>query len=325
MNATDAKYFLITIDVEDWFQVENFKPWISFETWGRRELRIERNVHRLLDMFDAISLAPSPTATGSIKSTNTLTPPATQSSTLRPKATFFVLGWVAEKLPHLVREIIARGHEVASHGCYHVLLQKMTAAALRKDLSESRKRLEDTTGNHIRGFRAPSFAIDNDIIDIIAESGYFYDSSYNSFSLHGRYGKISLNGHMKIGIAHRMSDCLFELPISNLKIKDSVLPLGGGSYFRFIPYGVFRWGVKSILKSDKVYLFYLHPWEIDPAQPLVKQSSLNFKLRHYWNLSKTAPRLKRLIMSFPNCHFYTCSQYLADVTGSHQCQNSSAF
>ena len=310
MNATDAKYFLITIDVEDWFQVENFKPWIPFETWGRRELRIERNVHRLLDMFDAISLAPSPT--GSIKPTNTLTP-ATRSSTLRPKATFFVLGWVAEKLPYLVREIVARGHEVASHGCNHVLLKKMTAAALRRDLSESRKRLEDTTGNSIRGFRAPSFAIDNDIIDIIAESGYYYDSSYNSFSLHGRYGKISLNGHTKIGIAHRTSDCFYELPISNLKFKDHVLPLGGGSYFRLIPYRVFRWGVKSILRNDCAYLFYLHPWEIDPEQPKVTAASLKYKFRQYTNLKPTYKKLKRLISDFRSSHFITCDQFIGDL------------
>ena len=311
-NLDNSKYFLVTIDVEDWFQVENFKPWIAFETWGRRELRIERNVHRLLDMFDTISLASS--STGPKKSTNTANS-TTQSGTLSPKATFFVLGWVAEKLPHLVREIVARGHEVASHGCNHVLLKEMTAAALRKDLSESRKKLEDTCGSSILGFRAPSFAIDNDIIDIIAESGYFYDSSYNSFSLHGRYGKISLNGHAKIGIAHRMSDCLYELPISNLKIKDRVLPLGGGSYFRLLPLGVFRWGVKSILRRDRAYLFYLHPWEIDPLQPRVKQASVNFRLRHYINLSKTAGRLARLVTGFPDCCFVTCSQYLEDVTG----------
>ena len=218
-NLESSKYFLITVDVEDWFQVENFKPWIPFETWGWRELRIEKNVHRLLDLFDSISLPAS--GSGSMSSANT-DESAIRNDTISPKATFFVLGWVAEKFPHLVREIIARGHEVASHGCYHVLLKKMTATVLRKDLSESRKRLEDTTGNAVRGFRAPSFAIDNDIIDLIAESGYFYDSSYNSFSLHGRYGKISLNGHAKIGIAHRMSDCLFELPISNLKIKNRI-------------------------------------------------------------------------------------------------------
>jgi polysaccharide deacetylase family protein (PEP-CTERM system associated) len=310
MNATDAKYFLITIDVEDWFQVENFKPWIPFETWGRRELRIERNVHRLLDMFDTISLAPSPA--GSIKSANALNS-AKQSNTFRPKATFFVLGWVAEKLPHLVREIVARGHEVASHGCYHVMLKKMSAAALRKDLSESRKRLEDTTGNSIRGFRAPSFSIDNDIIDIIAESGYFYDSSFNSFSLHGRYGKISLNEHAKIGIAHRMSDCFYELPISNLNFKDRVLPLGGGSYFRLIPYGVFRWGVKSILRNDCVYLFYLHPWEIDPEQPKVTAAPLKYQFRHYTNLKSTYKKLKRLISDFRSSHFITCDQFIGDL------------
>ena len=340
MNATDARYFLITIDVEDWFQVENLKPWIPFETWGRRELRIERNVHRLLDMFDTISLAPSPI--GSIKSTNTLIP-ATRRSTLRPKATFFVLGWVAEKLPQLVREIIARGHEVASHGCYHDLPLKMPINLLRNDLADSRKKLEAITGKPITGYRAPSFSIDDKILRAVAESGYNYDSSFNSFSLNRRYGRVSMNGHSKKGIARKISGNFYELPISNLGIKHLarafsarygkkingvnsienfleatserglVLPWGGGGYFRLIPNNLFKAGVEAILNEDGVYIFYIHPWEIDPDQPRVKNLTFSRRFRHYANLQETEGKLVEMVERFGSCEFMTCAEYVSKV------------
>ena len=301
MTATSAKYFLITIDVEDWFQVENFKPWIAFETWNQRELRVERNVHRLLDLFDSIKLPSGTTDPSDATNKNN---PRTLS------ATFFVLCWIAEHLPHLVREIFARGHEVASHGCYHKLPSKMTFHALNIELTDSRKRLEDTLGNPVSGFRAPSFAIDDDILEAIAKTGYLYDSSYNSFSLHGRYGKISLNGQKQFGIARRVNDKFYELPISNLDFLGSVLPLGGGAYFRLFPFLFFKLGVKRILRKNNAYLFYIHPWEIDPEQPRVKKASWNHKLRHYTKLSKTYGRLDKLINTFKHCNFTTCNQYL---------------
>ena len=319
MNTTDAKYFLITIDVEDWFQVENFKSLIAFETWNNRELRIERNIHRLLDLFDSIKLPPiKHSTTGALKpinanNTNNPTDPTNTTNSINartPCATFFVLCWIAERIPHLVREIAARGHEVASHGCYHELPQNMPFHSLRTELKDSRKRLEDTIGMPVIGFRAPSFAIDDDILEAVSKTGYLYDSSYNSFSLHGRYGKISLNGQPQIGIAHRVIDNFYELPISNLDLLGSVLPLGGGAYFRLFPFLFFRLGVKWIFKRDNAYLFYIHPWEIDPEQPRVTEASLPHKLRHYTMLSKTYGRLDKLINAFKHCHFTTCSQYL---------------
>jgi polysaccharide deacetylase family protein (PEP-CTERM system associated) len=227
-------------------------------------------------------------------------------------------------LPNLIREIHARGHEVASHGYNHNLCNEQSKAGLTRELSESKKLLEDITGSPVSGFRAPNFSIDDDTLKIVEDCGYLYDSSYNSFGIHGRYGKISLNGSKKKGIAHKISQNFFELPISNLNVNYElsamslkrndrnpfVLPWGGGGYFRLLPFSVFKMGVNSILKKDNAYLFYAHPWEIDPDQPRVKGVSYQYKLRHYVNLGKTRSKLTGLLESFKSCRFITCSQYL---------------
>jgi hypothetical protein len=160
------------------------------------------------------------------------------------------------------------------------------------------------------GFRAPNFSIDDDTLEIIEACGYLYDSSYNSFGLHGRYGQISLNGHSKKGIARQISDNFFELPISNLMLKGRVFPLGGGAYFRLIPFSFFRHGVQSILRIDGTYLFYIHPWEIDSDQPIVKKASVISKFKHYSNLSKNQNKIMKLITSFSDCRFISCKEYL---------------
>ena len=241
-----------------------------------------------------------------------------------PKVTFFILGWIAERLPNLVREIQSRGHEVASHGYNHNLANQQSQTDLKKELTESKELLEDIIGSRVYGFRAPNFVIDDDILKIIEDCGYFYDSSYNSFSLHGRYGQISFNGDNKNGIAHKISENFFELPISNIHFKYPlsfepsalgsrkrfVLPWGGGGYFRLIPYRFFRYGVQSILKKAGAYVFYLHPWELDPEQPRVKEISCHYKLRHYNNIKRTSLKLSKLINEFEQCKFITCSQYL---------------
>ncbi len=285
------KSILITIDVEDWFQVENFKPWIPFSSWDSYELRVEKNTHHLLDLFDSINLG----------------------GPQKVAATFFVLGWIAERLPHLVREIHDRGHEVASHGYNHNLCNLESKKDLKKDLIESKKLLEDIIGAPVFGYRAPSFSINNDTLRIIEESGYLYDSSYNSFEKHGRYGKILLNGYGKNGVALKISDNFVELPISNLKFKiqNSTLPWGGGGYFRLIPFPIFKKGVSTILEKQGGYAFYLHPWEIDPQQPKVDQANPFYKFRHYTNLSKTLFKLRKLIQEFSYCRFITCRQYLS--------------
>ena len=409
-------YFLLTIDVEDWFQVENFKEYIPFTSWSSYELRVEKNTHRILDLLDSYygqrtmdhrhkKTSYQPSAVSSQPQDNlyqtrshnskfntdhgqqSTDPPASQAIALRagnvpenktsfrqrriaispfypetekatkkskkssksclttPKATFFVLGWLAERLPNLVREIHSRGHEVASHGYYHNLCNEQSHEDLKTDLCDSKSLLEDIIGNQVYGYRAPSFAINNDILKIIEDCGYFYDSSYNSFAMHGRYGQISVSQNGKKGIAlqiprnrnpdfigkhatrNTQHEFFYELPISNLHFRTPfsyvlsaisseqnrggfVLPWGGGGYFRLIPFPLFKIGVKRILGKENAYLFYFHPWEIDPEQPKVNQASSFYKFRHYTNLNKTYSKLSKLIGSFRHHRFLTCKQYL---------------
>ncbi len=283
-----TKRILLTIDLEDWFQVENFKSYIPYETWANRELRIEKNTNLILDLFDSVEL----------KNSN------------KPKATFFILGWVAERFPNLVDEIASRGHEVASHGYHHHLCSSQPKGTLIQDQIDSKKLLEDITGDAISGYRAPSFDINDDILKIIEDCGYLYDSSFNSFSAHDRYGTIDLKPYTKKGVAYMVSDNFFELPVSNLKIKEKIIPWGGGGYFRLTPSVLFHAGVNSILKNEDAYLFYTHPWEFDPKQPRVEDASMLFKFRHYVNLDKTKSKLIRMIKFFTNCDYVSCREYL---------------
>jgi polysaccharide deacetylase family protein (PEP-CTERM system associated) len=241
-----------------------------------------------------------------------------------------VLGWLAERLPHLVREIHEREHEVASHGYCHELCGECTIRNLRKDLTDSKKLLEDIIGNQIYGYRAPSFSINDGILKAIEDCGYLYDSSFNSFAMHGRYGSLSLNANGKRGIAYQVSDSFFELPISNLSLRHPfsyvlsaisseqnrgsfVLPWGGGGYFRLIPFPIFRLGVHRILKMEQAYLFYIHPWEIDSAQPRVNEVPRLLRFRHYANLNQTQFKLTKFLETFNNCRFLTCYQYLQEM------------
>jgi polysaccharide deacetylase family protein (PEP-CTERM system associated) len=375
MNS--KKYILLTIDVEDWFQVENFQPWIPFETWDQRELRVEKNIHRLLNLFDSVELiAQSSKLKADQAHSSQLTADQAQSSKLigpreedknksqkscescqiinnkiesnpqkypenpvnlvgqnknKIQATFFVLGWIADKLPHLVREIHSRGHEIASHGDNHNLCDRQSTAELKKDLTDSKKKLEDIIGSQVFGYRAPNFSVNNDILNHVEECGYRYDSSYNSFALHGRYGSVSIDGSSKKGLAHQIADDFFELPISNLILRNPmsyrisatsskrndrnrfVLPWGGGAYFRLMPLAIFKLGLKKILSKESAYLFYMHPWELDPEQPEVVQASAFTKLKHYTNIRKTEKKLKKLIKNFHHCNFITCNEYLKQL------------
>jgi len=226
------------------------------------------------------------------------------------KATFFVLGWLAERLPHLVREIQSRGHEVASHGYDHVLCMEQSAEDLENDLLKSKKLLEDITGAPIYGYRAPGFSINQGILSLIEGAGYLYDSSFNSFRLNKRYGQIDLNGDNGNGMLHKISDSFYELPITNLRIGKQILPWGGGGYFRLIPSFLFRYGLQSILKKHGTYLFYMHPWEVDADQPRMREAQILYRFRHYANLNKTLHKLSFFVESFKECHFKTCYQYL---------------
>jgi len=375
-------YFLLTIDVEDWFQVENFKQYIPYASWSSYELRVEKNTHRLLDLLDSIESKKAEVRMQKTVSNNENQVSRIQYSDNGPQSiddgqdekvrgTFFVLGWLAERLPHLVREIQSRGHEVASHGYYHNLSNDQSHKDLKADLYNSKSLLEDIIGNQVYGYRAPSFAIDNDILKIIEDCGYLYDSSYNSFALHSRYGHLDLSRNGQKGIALKITSTkrqkplpreiftplnsktvqlghdndseayppaspererwragltgakpetrnpklrtFYELPISNLKFAHQVFPWGGGGYFRLIPFPLFKIGIKRILGQEKAYLFYFHPWEIDPEQPKVNQASSFYKFRHYINLNKTYSKLSKLIGSFRQHRFLTCKQYLDEL------------
>jgi polysaccharide deacetylase family protein (PEP-CTERM system associated) len=298
---------LLTFDIEDWFQVENFKPYIPFSSWQNRELRVEKNTHHLLNLLDSHELT---TATDPSTTADSSKP---MNASNCPKGTFFVLGWIAERLPHLVREIHARGHEISSHGYGHKLCSQCTTEGLEEDLVKSRKLLEDLIGDPVYGYRAPSFSISDDILKIIKQCGYQYDSSFNSFGIHGRYGRAQLPQASRNGIAARISDTFYELPVSNFRVGNRFLPWAGGAYFRLMPFPLFRRGVQGILKKENTYLFYMHPWEIDLEQPRVNQASLFSKFRHYTNLNKTASKLASLIEAFKDCSFITCYQYLQEA------------
>jgi polysaccharide deacetylase family protein (PEP-CTERM system associated) len=370
-------HILLTIDVEDWFQVENLKSAIPFESWPTRELRVERNTHKLLDLFDEVKVentadsrqntegeGQTPTSCNTKQRTTYNGQQTTASnqqsavsgralevnnkssesckscltsSSPRIRATFFVLGWIGERLPNLVREIHSRGHEVASHGLHHKLSVGYEPQALRRDLENSKKLLEDIVGGSISGYRAPSFSIDESVLRLIGESGYRYDSSLNSFTAHGRYGIISSNGRPRKGIAillNRQAASenrkFYELPISNLPLfsfpilgtlahfrhfRHSTLPWGGGAYFRLMPFWLFKRGAQRIMNQDKAFLFYIHPWEVDPEQPRVKGISLFHRFRHYTNLKKTYSKLSSFLENFSHCRFVSCTQYLKELNG----------
>jgi polysaccharide deacetylase family protein (PEP-CTERM system associated) len=270
--------------VEDWFQVENFKGYIPFSDWDSFDLRVETNTIKILDLLDRFSF--------------------------KPKATFFILGWIAEKLPALVRQIHDQGHEVASHGFNHHLPGTLNPSELAADLASSKETLETIIHDTVYGFRAPSFAIDDTVLTAVRQAGYSYDSSYNSFSGHGRYGTIDLTTARKTQGSYRITDTFYELPLSNLTIKNKVIPLGGGGYFRLLPFPAFKRGMDHVLKKDSAFVFYAHPWEFDPDQPRVNQASRGFKFRHYVNLHRTEQKLTALIHAFSHHDFITCADYL---------------
>lgn len=279
--------FLLTFDIEDWFQVENLRRVYPHSVWDRQAWRVEASTHGLLDLLDD--------ATGHM------------GAPLR--ATFFVLGSVAEKFPGLVLEIRDRGHEVASHGYWHRLCCQEDLSVLREDLLRSKRLLEDILGSRVHGYRAPSFSISDSVLKAIHEAGYRYDSSLNSFSMNSRYGTVSLNGHRR-GVSWEILPGFYEIPVSNLRFFGQILPWAGGGYFRFLPFSLFSLGVGKILHRDGAYVFYMHPWECDPDQPRVSGIGAMRRFRHYCNLSRTVGRLQELIKTYAQCRFLSCSEYL---------------
>jgi polysaccharide deacetylase family protein (PEP-CTERM system associated) len=275
-------YILLTVDVEDWFQVENLRPHFPLSSWDSCELRVESSTHVLLDLFDRFHVS----------------------------ATFFVLGWIAERCPNLVKEIKIRGHEVASHGYGHQLCYELSFSKLKEDLYRSKSLLEDITGQPVYGYRAPSFSITQRLLDLLKALGYRYDSSYNNFSIHSRYGKIdNIRQHFPKGRLNKESS-FTELPIGNLKLGGKIIPWGGGGYFRLWPFWLFKLGVVQILRRQEYYLLYCHPWEFDPDQPRVGGMRLDRRFCHYVNLAGTLDKMSNFLTSFRQYEFITCYRFL---------------
>jgi polysaccharide deacetylase family protein (PEP-CTERM system associated) len=285
MNPSNAKTILITVDLEDWFQVENLRPSFPLSTWDSHELRVENNTSALLDLF----------------------------SQHHVQTTFFVLGWIAEKFPNLVRNIQRQGHEIASHGYNHQLCSDLPRSTLREDIYQSKILLEDIIEKPVLGYRAPSFSVTANLIDVLSELGFAYDSSYNSFNLNKRHGRA--DGLFRLLANNNLvtKDGLMELPMSNLNIAGHGIPWSGGGYFRFWPSTVFHSGVNHILKHDGRYMFYCHPWEIDAGQPRAVGIGMLSRFRHYLNLDKTLDRLNLFLDTFNNCAFMSCSNYLKSL------------
>jgi polysaccharide deacetylase family protein (PEP-CTERM system associated) len=261
----------LTVDVEDYFHVSALAPSIHRDSWSSRESRVVRNTHRLLDLFEQFGV----------------------------RGTFFVLGWVAERYPQLVRDIAARSHEVACHGYSHRLVYEQSAEEFREETLRSKTLLEDVTGSAVLGYRAASYSIVRKslwALDTLAELGFAYDSSIFPVR-HDRYGIPDAER-----APHRLSTpggkVIVEWPLSTASIAGFRLPVSGGGYFMLLPYWVTRWGLASINgREQRPFVFYLHPWEIDPGQPRVSTSWLS-RFRHYTNLEKCEERLRRLLGEF---------------------------
>ena len=269
----------LTVDVEDYFQVSAFAKSIDYKDWDNHSLRVERNTQRLMDMFDEAQV----------------------------KATFFVLGWVADRNKSLIKEIAARGHEVACHGYSHQLVYNQSPEVFREETVRSKALLEDIVQMPVRGYRAASYSITKEslwALDILAEAGFTYDSSIFPVR-HDRYGIPDAEETPHI-LTTPKGHSLVEFPLSTAKIFNYKLPVAGGGYFRLYPYALTKAGLRQINRRQQPFIFYLHPWEIDPEQPKIEASWFS-RFRHYNNLDKCESRLQRLMKDF---QFTTAAQVL---------------
>lgn len=261
----------MSVDVEDYFHVAAFSRQIDPSTWDGYPLRVEKNTHRLLDVFDQFET----------------------------RVTFFVLGWVAERCPGLVRTIAARGHEVACHGFGHKLVYEKTREEFRSKTKRAKNCLEDQAQCAVLGYRAASYSIVKRslwALDILAELGFAYDSSIFPVR-HDRYG-IPTSPRQPYRLALSNGHSLIEFPPATFALLGVRLPVGGGGYFRLYPYLLSRFALAHLNRSEQnPFMFYLHPWEIDPEQPRIKSSWLS-TFRHYNNLHRCEERLRRLLRDF---------------------------
>ena len=258
----------LTIDVEDYFQVSAFAPYIARSSWDDRECRVERNVGQILELLERRQV----------------------------KATFFTLGWIAERYPALVRRIVDGGHELASHGYGHERASDLDERAFFADIDRAKKMLEDLAGRPVHGYRAPSFSIGTGNLwafDCLARAGYRYSSSVYPIK-HDHYGMPD-----SPRFAYRVNEVLLEIPVTTLRMFNRNLPSSGGGYFRLLPYPVSRWMLQQINGSEReAAVFYFHPWELDEHQPRPPGLDLKTRFRHYVNIPRMAGRLESLLADF---------------------------
>ena len=257
-----------TCDVEDYFQVSALAPHFPRHTWENVPCRVERNVERILQMLDDHGA----------------------------RGTFFTLGWIAERYPHLVRRIVDGGHELASHGYGHERASDLDERAFFADVDRSKKLLEDLAGRAVLGYRAPSFSIGTGNLwafDSLSRAGYRYSSSVYPIR-HDHYGMPD-----SPRFAYRVNEALLEIPVTTLRLFNRNLPSSGGGYFRLFPYPLSRWMLRQVNADDgESAIFYFHPWEIDDAQPRVPGIDLKTRFRHYVNIPRMADKLEALLADF---------------------------
>ncbi len=257
----------LSVDVEDWFQVGAFENVIARDSWDHLPPRVERNTDLVLELFDRAGVT----------------------------ATFFTLGWVAERYPALIRRIVGAGHEIASHGWDHARVFTMSASEFRADLKRARTAIEDACGQSPVGYRAPSFSIDARTPwahEVLVEEGYLYSSSVAPIR-HDHYGWPEAP---RFAFRPLEGAELIELPVTTVKVAGRRIAAGGGGFFRLLPFGFSNWAIGRVNAADaRPAVFYFHPWEIDPDQPRVDRAPLRSRLRHYSNLSAMEGKLLKLL------------------------------
>ncbi len=260
----------MTCDVEDYFQVSAFAPYIDRDSWPSRECRVEANMERILAIYERHGV----------------------------KATFFTLGWIAERYPSLVRRIVAAGHELASHGYGHLRASDQSRAQFDNDIRSSKALLEDIGGQAVLGYRAPSFSIGHAnlwALEALQEAGYRYSSSIYPIA-HDHYG---MPDAPRFAFYPHGPDGLLEVPVTTVNMLGRNLPAGGGGYFRLLPYALSRWMMQKVNREDRQpALFYFHPWELDPGQPRPQGLDAKSRFRHYVNIERMEGRLEQLARDF---------------------------
>ena len=264
----DNRLNAMTVDVEDYFQVSAFEEVINKDSWDSQQLRVGQNTHRLLDLFAEHNV----------------------------KSTFFTLGWVAKRCPEVIKRIVSEGHELASHGLEHQRATTMTRTQFEKDVYDSKAILEDVSGSAIKGYRAPSFSVNDSntwVYEVLVEQGFIYSSSTYPIE-HDLYGVPSWPR-----FKYQRVEGITELPIPTIRKKNTNVGIGGGGFFRLYPYWLSKKRILSFMESETApYSFYFHPWEIDPEQPYIKNANWRSKFRHYINLSRMDSKIEMLLKDF---------------------------